>query len=130
MLLDTSGLLCFLNRKDVWFTRTQQFFGGATTRQTHSYVLAELIPVARSRGLPPALALGFVRSLANDRSVTVVYVDRALHERALGLLERRPDKRWSLCDAVSFELMQERGIREALTTDHHFEQAGFIRLLK
>ena len=37
---------------------------------------------------------------------------------------------YSLCDAVSFVLMKQRGLREALTTDHHFEQEGFTRLLK
>ena len=40
------------------------------------------------------------------------------------------DKTYSLCDAVSFLLMRERGITEALTTDRHFEQEGFVRLLQ
>ncbi|MEH2285259.1 MAG: hypothetical protein V7K90_28760 [Nostoc sp.] len=41
----------------------------------------------------------------------------------------RQDKSYSLCDAVSFVLMRQRGVTEALTTDHHFEQEGFRRLL-
>jgi predicted nucleic acid-binding protein len=45
------------------------------------------------------------------------------------LLRAQPDKNYSLCDAVSFLLMRTRGIQDALTTDHHFEQAGFRRLL-
>jgi uncharacterized protein len=45
-------------------------------------------------------------------------------------LTLRPDKSYSLCDAVSFVLMHQRGLVEALTTDRHFEQAGFIRLLQ
>jgi predicted nucleic acid-binding protein len=53
-----------------------------------------------------------------------------LHASAVALLEARPDKRYSLCDAVSFIAMRERGLAEALTTDHHFEQEGFVRLLK
>jgi predicted nucleic acid-binding protein len=61
--------------------------------------------------------------------VTVVYVEEFLHREALALLRERPDKDWSLCDAVSFILMQQYRITEALTTDHHFEQAGFVRLL-
>jgi uncharacterized protein len=47
----------------------------------------------------------------------------------MDLLERRPDKSYSLCDAVSFILMRRRGITEALTTDRHFEQEGLRRLL-
>jgi len=46
------------------------------------------------------------------------------------LLRQRLDKDWSLCDAVSFILMREYGIEDALTSDHHFEQAGFRRLLE
>ena len=48
---------------------------------------------------------------------------------ALQLYRRRSDKNWSLTDCISFSIMQERGLTEALTADHHFEQAGFIALL-
>jgi predicted nucleic acid-binding protein len=57
-------------------------------------------------------------------------VDRALHEEGLELLGGRSDKAYSLCDAVSFVLMKRRGILEAMTTDHHFEQEGFTRKLR
>lgn len=57
-------------------------------------------------------------------------MDRPLHERSMELLQTRLDKAWSLCDAVSLILMERRGITDALTTDHHFEQAGFRALLR
>jgi predicted nucleic acid-binding protein len=50
-------------------------------------------------------------------------------QRMSQMLRIRLGKTWSLCDAVSFVLMQPGRILEALTTDH-CEQAGFIRLLK
>jgi predicted nucleic acid-binding protein len=46
------------------------------------------------------------------------------------LYHLRPDKQWSLTDCISFLVMSEEGITEALTADHHFEQAGFVALLK
>jgi predicted nucleic acid-binding protein len=59
----------------------------------------------------------------------MVWVDEELHRGALALLMAGVDKTYSLCDAVSFILMRQRRITEALTTDHHFEQEGFQRLL-
>ncbi len=82
-----------------------------------------------ARRFPRQETLDFVRDLDDSAEVTVVYVDHALHRRALDLLRTRPDKSWSLCDAVSFVLMENLNLVDALTTDHHFEQAGFRRLL-
>lgn len=54
----------------------------------------------------------------------------ALLESALHLYRDRSDKAWGLVDCVSFFLMQELGLTEAFTADRHFEQAGYVRLLK
>ena len=51
-----------------------------------------------------------------------------LFEAGLRLHRQREDKAWSLTDCVSFFVMNERNLRQALTPDHHFEQAGFTRL--
>ena len=42
----------------------------------------------------------------------------------------RPDKRWSLTDCITFSVMTDRGLVDALTTDYHFEQAGFRALMR
>jgi uncharacterized protein len=61
---------------------------------------------------------------------------RSFHLRAISFgaartfFSTRPDKEWSLTDCISFVVMNERGIGDALTNDHHFEQAGFQILLK
>jgi len=74
-------------------------------------------------------AFGFVEAIRHSAEVDVLWVGIDLHEQAMHLLTERRDKWWSLCDAVSFEVMRERDVRAALTTDHNFEQAGFVRLL-
>jgi len=70
-----------------------------------------------------------VVDLVDNPDIETVWVDESLHRKAMQLLANRQDKTYSLCDAVSFVLMRQRGISDALTTDRHFEQEGFIRLL-
>ena len=56
-------------------------------------------------------------------------LDERLDNLAWVMLDQYNDKLWSLVDASSFVIMRAEGMREAITTDHHFEQAGFVRLL-
>ena len=76
-------------------------------------------------------ALGYVsmQDLRADSNIEVVPLDVALFERALALYGARMDKECGLTDCVSFVVMQERNLTQALTTDRHFGQAGFADLL-
>lgn len=96
---------------------------------THSHVLAELIALALVRRFPRSQVLAFVVDMVDNPDIEIIWVDELLHREAMQLLIDREDKTYSLCDAVSFVLMRQRRITEALTTDRHFEQEGFIRLL-
>jgi predicted nucleic acid-binding protein len=130
MLLDTSGLLCYFDRRDPRHEEAGLLFDTSPTLLTHSYILAEFIPLCHSRRLDSGEAIGFSLRLLGNRDIEVVWVDDDLHRAALALLQARSDKDYSLCDAVSFVLMRARGLHDALTTDHHFEQEGFVRLLE
>ena len=63
-------------------------------------------------------------------NVRIIPASRDLLERGFQLLSHSMDKAWSLTDCTSFVVMQEEGLTDALTTDHHFEQAGFTVLLQ
>ena len=69
-------------------------------------------------------------SIEGDSSAVVVPAETDLFRRGLDLYHNRPDKEWSLTDSISFVVMKDRGLTEALTGDHHFEQAGFVALLR
>ncbi|MDT7893492.1 MAG: hypothetical protein LASZOEIN_001580 [Candidatus Fervidibacter sp.] len=97
---------------------------------TTNYVLAELVSLLLSFRLPHANIVAFVNGVVASPQVEIVWIDQAIHAEAWDLFQRRPDKTWSLVDCASFVVMQKRGINEALTSDVHFEQAGFVRLLK
>jgi len=69
-------------------------------------------------------------SLETDPNVDILPVSEPLYARALQLYRERPDKEWGLTDCVSFLVMRDRRLTEALTTDEHFQQAGFRALLR
>jgi predicted nucleic acid-binding protein len=77
-----------------------------------------------------AAFLALVDELRSGHRVVIIPCEQSLMESGLDLYRRRPDKEWSLTNCISFVVMERDGIREALTGDHHFEQAGFVALLK
>ena len=129
MLVDTSGLLCLIHSRETQHERAVSLYDAATTRVTHSYVLGEFVSLAQARRVPRQAALDFGERLLNDSEIEMTWVDETLHRDALALLQARPDKAYSLCDAVSFLVMRNSNISEALTTDKHFAQEGFVKLL-
>jgi uncharacterized protein len=129
MFLDTSGLLCLQHDAEPFHDQAQNAYRAARTRLTHGYVLAEYVALAQARRYPRAPTLIFLADLLDNPDVETVWVDEPLHRESAALLSARPDKAYSLCDAVSFVLMRRRNLQEALTTDRHFEQEGFRRLL-
>jgi uncharacterized protein len=72
----------------------------------------------------------FVQHLRQTPACEVVPASRELLDRALDLYHQHSDKQWTLTDCVSFVTMRGPGISDALTEDHHFEQAGFTVLFK
>jgi predicted nucleic acid-binding protein len=70
------------------------------------------------------------RSLVNQSRVKIIAADTRLFQRGVDFFEQRPDKDWSLTDCLSFVVMRDEGITQALTGDKHFEQAAFTALLK
>ncbi len=61
--------------------------------------------------------------------VKIVPLSEDLMNKGWVLYQQRPDKEWGLTDCTSFVVMQELGMTEAFTSDHHFTQAGFAILL-
>jgi predicted nucleic acid-binding protein len=132
---DTSGWASFFVRTDDYHaaavTLVHRLQAEGTRLVTTNYVLAELVALYASRvRTPRSQWIKTIESIKSASWVEIVHVDRELDEAAWALLKSRLDKDWSLVDCVSFVVMQRRGLTEALTTDHHFEQAGFLRLLK
>jgi predicted nucleic acid-binding protein len=121
--------MCLFDSRDMRHSQAIKHYDSAGTRLTHNYVFAEFVALSIARRAPQIEALRFIDAMRHSDEIRVEWVDRNLHDRAIQLLSQRQDKGWSLCDAVSFLLMSERRLLDALTTDQNFEQAGFVRLL-
>lgn len=94
---------------------------------TTSYVFDEVITFLNSRQLhTKAVELG--NRLLNSSIVTLIMVDEFLFVEAWQYFIKHNDKSYSLTDCVSFVVMSQQNINSALTFDHHFRQAGFIKM--
>jgi len=130
LFADTSYYLALLSRNDEVHSQALKLTPDLTAPMvTTGFVLTELVD-AMSRAPWRPLAVEFVRGLCNDGRVDVVPASQQLFDAGLNLFAQRQDKDWSLTDCISFVVMRERGIADALTADRHFEQAGFNVLIK
>jgi uncharacterized protein len=75
-------------------------------------------------------AVALIEGLQENPSITIVSQTEVLFTQALRLYKQRPDQAWSHTDCSSFSIMQQLHIRESFAYDKHFEQAGFIALLR
>ena len=93
---------------------------------TTNYVITELVVLLSSRyHLPRQEVIRAINTLRKDTSIEIIHVDEVLHDESWRLIEVRLDKEWSQVDASSFVVMKRYGMTQALTSDHHFAQAGF-----
>lgn len=135
LFADTSGLGSLADPTQPFHSLAASFYRASRYQNrklvTTNYILAELVALLTSPlRFSRTSIVAFIDDLKTSPYVDVVHLDALLDDEAWQLLTRRQDKDWSLADCASFVIMTRRGITEALTTDHHFEQAGFVRLLK
>ena len=74
-------------------------------------------------------AVRLLSALENDPKVEIIAASDDLYQRAFEIYRERPDKEWGLIDCMSFVILNDQGITQALTADKHFQQAGFQALL-
>ena len=126
---DTFYFLALLNKKDEAHQKALETSCKITKLVTTEWVLTELADgLASSRHRDVFLKTR--QALLADGEATIMALQTSVYEEGIRLYANRADKQWSLTDCISFIVMETEGITEALTGDHHFEQAGFVALLK
>jgi predicted nucleic acid-binding protein len=131
--VDTAGWACYLDRNEELHQQVVTLVQEIALRNrrliTTNCVIAELVALVSSRKqfARPAMITA-IDALKASALIEVVYIDESLDAAGWQLLKSRLDKSWSLVDATSFEVMTRFGRTDAITLDHHFSQAGFVRL--
>jgi hypothetical protein len=127
---DTFVLIAWLNPRDKAHALVTAYLDKFTGRLlTTEWVLVELAD-ALSAPISRSAVAAFIDAVRADPLFEVVDYAPAVYQAGFDLFANRPDKAWSLTDCISFAVMTERRLFEALTADHHFEQAGFRAVFK
>ncbi|MEX2174450.1 MAG: PIN domain-containing protein [Pirellulaceae bacterium] len=130
VFLDTYGLIAWINTRDAAHQRVKSYLDSYSGKiLTTEWVLLEFAD-AFSLSKSKSFAIEAIKRIQRLPMFLVVKFELAVHQAGFDLYENRSDKDWSdkdwsLTDCVSFAVMTQHGLSEALTADHHFEQAGF-----
>jgi predicted nucleic acid-binding protein len=127
---DAFALIAWLNPRD----NAHETVAAYLSSFTGKLVITEwvLMEVADALSAPEARAtvIAFLNAVRADPLFQIVDYEREAYDAGFDVFANRPDKAWSLTDCISFAVMAERALLEALTADHHFEQAGFQAIFK
>ena len=133
ILVDTGFLIALTNHRDEMHARAVawgQAVQGREALVVTEYVLTECL---NRLSRPEVRGVGIVLAeeiFGENSGFRYVPGSRRLFDAGFDLFVRRRDKAWSLTDCISFALMTDRGMTQALAHDRHFEQPGFDPLLR
>lgn len=133
VFVDTSGFYALLVGRDDRHAAAGQVLRRAAERRrrfaTTDYVLDETFTLLNARG-HRRLIEPFADRVLHSKACRIEWTDSARFATTVAFFRKRLDQDWSFTDCLSFRVMAELGLREALTKDAHFEAAGFVALLK
>ena len=129
-LLDTVFIQAMLNERDAFHQQATAFLPRVLDANEVWVTEAVLIEVGDGlSALNRPAAVEFIKECYHTPNIHVVPVGHTLLNLALTLYQNRPDKTWGLTDCISFIVMNQRGLTDAVTNDRHFIQAGYRALL-
>ena len=126
---DTSFFIALVEAKDEFHTKAVEL---ASHLKSDMVITSAVVLELGARFSPQRhrQKLFHILELLNHQGAEIVHVDESLQSRGMELFSARMDKDWSLTDCISFVVMHDRAITPAAASDLHFEQAGFIPLLR
>lgn len=132
IFIDTAYIYALISPRDQWHEKAMEWRQTISAEQslllTTEFILAELADGLAAVNFRQA-AVQAIQVLVTSPFVQIISATSALFQAGLKLYESRSDKDWGLTDCISFVVMTEHKLTDALTTDDHFRQAGFRALL-
>lgn len=129
---DTSGFYALLVKKDPMHARSKRILSSAAQAGsrfvTTDYILDETATLLRARGCGHLVEAFFTRIFSSS-ACRVEWMDPERFELTRRFFLKHHDKDWSFTDCFSFCIMRLLVLGDALTTDKHFREAGFVPLL-
>ncbi len=132
VFIDTAAWLALINKDDEFHLKAKAVRDRLVAEKLECITTSQvIIEVANSLSKPPLrqAAVKLIESIKRSPDIKVIQITERLCEKAWAMYKSQSDKEWSLTDCTSFIVMEEEVMEEAFTTDHHFEQAGFVKLL-
>ena len=132
VFVDTAAWLALVNTRDALYAPARRVMD-ELNQQSARLITSEfvLIEVANAFSAPAfrTRAVTLIEGLRLLPNLNIAPVTAELLAAGWQLYRNRPDKEWSLTDCTSFIVMKQENVTQAFTSDHHFEQAGFVKLL-
>jgi predicted nucleic acid-binding protein len=133
IFVDTGGWFALLIRRDLHHSAARRELDQAKHEQrrfvTTDHVLGETATLFKARR-EGHLAEVLFETVFESMACRVEWTGEARFANVRAYFLKHSDQAWSFTDCLSFCVMKELRLQEALTTDVHFEQAGFVALLK
>ena len=132
IFVDTAAWLALLNKDDALHTQARQVM--KTLRQQRAALVTTefvLLEVADALSAPAhrGRTVEFINGLRQLHLLSILPASQNLWTAGWKLYSDRPDQDWSLTDCISFAVMTQERLMQSFTSDHNFEQAGFVKLL-
>ena len=133
VFVDTSGLYALVDKNDANYPAAKDEVGKVTRNGQRlvvtDYVVDEAVTLAKARS-GTRVALRILDLIEQSAGIRVERIDAGRFDETKAFFRRHADHDYSFTDCSSFVLMRELELKQALTSDRHFREAGFEPLLE
>jgi uncharacterized protein len=127
--IDTFFIVALVNVRDFYHEKAVELsveYEGKSLITTDAILLEISNSLSRNYKTESVI---IIEKLLSSFETEIIRLNESLFEKAFSLYKSHADKTWGLVDCMSFVVMKEQNLQNALTCDKHFSQAGFTALM-